>query len=317
MYFFSVELLLEDLEKANQKADLYEKELEQAKDQLKDIRTTENLTDTSITNEDYEQRLEESDKKIASKEYEIQRLVKKVDKLSNEMETKEYSLAARIDTLDTQNKEYCKEISVLQSKLQKQHDYDSIKRDLAILRSLEGDDNAEDIGAADGENKKPVEVLILERSKTLQAENTSLRMDKERLGSALDKINNDLSLKCSEYEKQSVLIKELEIHVERLQQITTSSHRGEADGGRSSTDILKELDTLSGSGGQNSKNSSVFLVDENEMPDLSSPATSSIMDKEQEHVQQASYLLPIIQVKYKHDAKMVTSVFTFAAQFAL
>ena len=136
--------MLEDLEKANQKADLYEKELEQAKDQLKDIRTRENLTDTSTTNEDYEQRLEESDKKIASKEYEIQRLVKKADKLSNEMETKEYSLAARIDTLDTQNKEYGKEISLLQNKLQKQNDYDSIKRDLAILRSLEGDNNADE-----------------------------------------------------------------------------------------------------------------------------------------------------------------------------
>ena len=310
--------MLEDLEKANQKADLFEKELEQAKDQLKDVRSRENQANTSTTNEDYEQRLEESDKKIASKEYEIQRLVKKVDKLSNEMETKEYSLAARIDTLDTQNKEYGKEISLLQNKLQKQNDYDSIKRDLAILRSLEGDNNADEIGAEDGENKKPVEVLILERSKALQAENTSLRMDKERLGSALDKTNNDLLSKCSEYEKQSVLIKELEIHVERLQQITTSSHRGEADGGRSSTDILKELDTLSGSGGQNSKNSSVFLVDENEMHDLSAQTTPSITDKEQEHVQQASYLLPIIQVKHKHDATngYFNIILTFTMQFA-
>ena len=318
IYSFQVELLLEDLEKANQKADLFEKELEQAKDQLKDVQSRENQADTSTTNEDYEQTLEESDKKIASKEYEIQRLVKKVDKLSNEMETKEYSLAARIDTLDTQNKEYGKEISLLQNKLQKQNDYDSIKRDLAILRSLEGDNNADEIGAEDGENKKPVEVLILERSKALQAENTSLRMDKERLGSALDKTNNDLLSKCSEYEKQSVLIKELEMHVERLQQITTSSHRGEADGGRSSTDILKELDTLSGSGGQNSKNSSVFLVDENEMHDLSAQTTPSITDKEQEHVQQASYLLPIIQVKHKHDARKgyFNMILTFTMQFA-
>ena len=39
------------------------------------------------------------------------------------------------------------------------------------------------------------------------------------------------------------------------------------------------------------------------MHDLSAQTTSSITDKEQEHVQQASYLLPIIQVKHTHNAK--------------
>jgi homeobox protein cut-like len=289
-----VEILLEDVEKANQKSDMYEKEIEQLKQQLTNVRSSEFSADNSKENEEYEQRLEDADKKVSSKEYEIQHLVKKVEKLSNDLETKEYKFAARIDTLESQNSDYAQEINGLQTKLQKQHDYENIKRDLSILRSLEGDTNLDDIGNVDGEIKKPVEVLILERSKALQSENTSLRMDKERIATTLDKVNSELSSKCSEYEKQTNLVKELEIHVERLQQITTSSHRGEADGGRSSTDILKELDLLGGSAGHSSKTSSVVLVDEYETNEA--PQVSQTNIKDQEHVQQASYMLPIVQV---------------------
>ena len=64
-------------------------------------------------------------------------------------------------------------------------DYETVKKELGILRSLEFSSEIaggqEDNGTEE-RNNKPVEVLILERSKNLQSENTSLRMDKERLG---------------------------------------------------------------------------------------------------------------------------------------
>ena len=58
-------------------------------------------------------------------------------------------------------------------KLDAMSDYETVKKELGILRSLEFPSSEDD--------NKPVEVLILERSKHLQSENTSLRMDKERL----------------------------------------------------------------------------------------------------------------------------------------
>ena len=291
-------MLLDDLENANHRANLLEKEAEHLKEQLNIIRNNKSDRDTSKTNEEYEQRLEEADKRVSSKEYEIQRLVKKVEKLMTEMDTKEFKLAAKMETLESQNNDFKQEVTVLQDKVQKQQDYESIKRDLAILRSLEGDTNVDQIGSSDGDSKKPVEVLILERSKSLQAENTSLRMDKERLGKALDDVSAEMSSKCSEFEKQSILIKELETHVEKLQQFTTTSHRGEADGGRSSTDILKELDLMGrgGSADQSSKTSSVILIDESDTLDAQvSPVLGG--NKDQEHIQQASYMLPIVQVR--------------------
>ena len=59
--------------------------------------------------------------------------------------------------------------------------------------------------------------MILERSKALQAENTTLRMEKERLSSDLSLTKENLADRINEGEQQTQLICELEDHVEKLQ----------------------------------------------------------------------------------------------------
>ena len=66
-------------------------------------------------------------------------------------------------------------------------------------------------------NKRPLEVMILERSKVLQSENTSLRVEKDRLSDELVSTKRDLADKTREWERQARLVSELEDHVERLQ----------------------------------------------------------------------------------------------------
>ena len=85
-----------------------------------------------------------------------------------------------------------------------------------------------------------MEVLILKRSKHVQSENTTLRMDKERLSKALDETTEELAEKCREFEKQAMLVAELEMHVDKLQQIRSNQHV-ESGGGRSSVDILRDI----------------------------------------------------------------------------
>ena len=304
----TADLLLDDLENANARATLAEKEVDHLKEQLNSIRDRQANSDNILKfDREHEQRLEEADTRISTKEQEIQRLVKKVEKLSTEIDTKEFQFAAKIESLECRNKDLHQQATIQQNTLTQQQDYESIKRDLAILRSLEGDVDADNLGNPES-GKKPVEVLILERSKTLQTENTSLRMDKERLTKSLDEISHHLEGKCSEYEKQSELVKELESHVEKLQQFVNTANRGEADGGRSSTDILKEFDLmgpyphrgLSRSGGEeSSKTSSVVVMDELENTDIQNcvmPLSGHNKDHEQP---QAAYMLPIIQVIYQ------------------
>jgi homeobox protein cut-like len=79
--------------------------------------------------------------------------------------------------------------------------------------------------------------MILDRSKALQSDNTGLRVEKDRLTDELSSARRDLSERTKEGERQRTLIEELEDHVERLQDLTTATNRGEAEG-RSSADIL-------------------------------------------------------------------------------
>ena len=65
-------------------------------------------------------------------------------------------------------------------------------------------------------------------------ENTSLRMDKERLITELNEAKGSLAEKINETEKQAKLVTELEDHVEKLQDHV---NRGEAEG-RSSTGMV-------------------------------------------------------------------------------
>merc|ERR1719342_649779 len=121
----------------------------------------------------------------------------------------------------------------LSSKLQKQSDYESLKKDLSILKALEFPSHS-----TDQEDNRPLEVLILERSKSLQSDNSMLRQDKERLLKDLSHAKADLEEAQQKVEKQNELISQLEDHVEQLQTISTP-YREEAEG-RSSSDMLAE-----------------------------------------------------------------------------
>ena len=71
----------------------------------------------------------------------------------------------------------------------------------------------------------------MERSKALQSENTSLRVERDRLTDELSAANKSLATTTRESERQQTLIAELEDHVERLQDLTAGTvSRPEAEG---------------------------------------------------------------------------------------
>ena len=113
-----------------------------------------------------------------------------------------------------------------------QADYEGVKKDLSILKTLEFP------SVQSEDDARPLEVLILERSKALQAENSMLRLDKERLVRELNTTKTELEDSVGKTESQSKLIIQLEDHVEQLQAISTP-YREEAEG-RCSSDMLAE-----------------------------------------------------------------------------
>lgn len=256
-----VEMLMNDLESANQRAIIAERELESLREVIES--NSEKMSSSShqdnIAND---QNIQELHKELEAKDLEKLHVSNELERVQKEFEQVEASKNSKILELEEINKDLASKLSKVEEAIENMSDYQSIKKDLSILRSLEFGDESED---------RPLEVMILERSKSLQVENTSLRMDKEHLTSELTMTKEDLASKVNEGDRQAQLISELEDHVEKLQEHV---NRGEAEG-RSSTDILYDLDL--GKTGRESPQS----------------ITSSFYEKNGD----ASSLLPIIQAQ--------------------
>ena len=256
-----VEMLLNDLEAANQRAISAEKECDSLRETMATLTSVEKQIEpmTSDANDQLQ-------KELLSMEKEVERLTKDLNKITDEAKRSEDDNRNNLEKWNFEKMNMSEEIKVLQENLQKMSDYEAIKKDLGILRSLEFGDEESD--------QKPLEIMILERSKTLQKENTSLRMEKERANSELVVLKAQFEEKVGENDRNAQLVCELEDHVERLQEHV---NRGEAEG-RSSADILYELDLSATKNGRESPTS----------------ISSSFYDKTESS---ASSLLPIIQAQ--------------------
>jgi len=169
---------------------------------------------------------------LAAKEAEVATLVVDLQKATKAMGEEETRRLKREGELETSLASTMQERDQLASKLAMQADYEGVKKDLNILKTLE----FPSIQSED--DARPLEVLILERSKALQAENSMLRLDKERLVREVNTTKAELEDSMVKTESQGKLIIQLEDHVEQLQAISTP-YREEAEG-RCSSDMLAE-----------------------------------------------------------------------------
>ena len=268
----SLEMLLNDLEAANQRAVTAERECDNLREALEQINTEEHRKppfgkpSPLADNEDQQQQQKEMKNDIANLENEIAKVKGELVIASKQAEHWEQENSSNLDKWNASKSDLTRQITELQTKIDEMSDYASIKKDLKILKSMEL--NIEEDASSENVDK-PLEVMILERSKCLQAENTSLRMEKERFAQELMNVQVQLNEKTNEADRNATLAAELEDHVERLQEHV---NRGEAEG-RSSADILYDLDLSKG--GRESPMTSI---------------SSSFNDK-------ANDLLPIIQAQ--------------------
>ena len=115
------------------------------------------------------------ERRLSSKEKEVERLVGQLSVVSDQLASDQAASASKVSQLETRLAEASTEAREAKERLEAMSDYQTVKKELGILRSMEFPSSSGD------DSSKPVEVLILERSKHLQSENTALRMDKERL----------------------------------------------------------------------------------------------------------------------------------------
>ncbi|XP_009700836.1 PREDICTED: protein CASP [Cariama cristata] len=182
-----IEMIMTDLERANQRAEVAQREAETLREQLSSANKSLQLATQIQKAPDVEQAIEvltrsSLEVELAAKEREIAQLVEDVQRLQGSLTKLRENSSSQISQLEQQLTAKNSTLKQLEEKLKGQADYEEVKKELNILKSMEFAPS-ESSSAQDA--SKPLEVLLLEKNRSLQSENATLRITNSDLsGSA-------------------------------------------------------------------------------------------------------------------------------------
>uniref|UniRef100_A0A8C5JE36 Protein CASP n=1 Tax=Junco hyemalis TaxID=40217 RepID=A0A8C5JE36_JUNHY len=180
-------------EETTAKAEVAQREAETLREQLSSANKSLQLATQIQKAPDVEQAIEvltrsSLEVELAAKEREIAQLVEDVQRLQGSLTKLRENSSSQISQLEQQLTAKNSTLKQLEEKLKGQADYEEVKKELNILKSMEFAPS-ESSGAQDA--SKPLEVLLLEKNRSLQSENATLRIT-----------NSDLSVRCAELQIQ-------------------------------------------------------------------------------------------------------------------
>ncbi|POI35086.1 hypothetical protein CIB84_001162, partial [Bambusicola thoracicus] len=170
-----------------QRAEVAQREAETLREQLSSANKSLQLATQIQKAPDVEQAIEvltrsSLEVELAAKEREIAQLVEDVQRLQGSLTKLRENSSSQISQLEQQLTAKNSTLKQLEEKLKGQADYEEVKKELNILKSMEFAP-PESSGAQDA--SKPLEVLLLEKNRSLQSENATLRITNSDLsGSA-------------------------------------------------------------------------------------------------------------------------------------
>ncbi|XP_044792054.1 homeobox protein cut-like 1 isoform X7 [Bubalus bubalis] len=178
-----IEMIMTDLERANQRAEVAQREAETLREQLSSANHSLQLASQIQKAPDVEQAIEvltrsSLEAELAAKEREIAQLVEDVQRLQANLSKLRENSASQISQLEQQLSAKNSTLKQLEEKLKGQADYEEVKKELNILKSMEF---APAEGAGTQDASRPLEVLLLEKNRSLQSENAALRISNSDL----------------------------------------------------------------------------------------------------------------------------------------
>ncbi|XP_071003923.1 homeobox protein cut-like 1 [Oncorhynchus clarkii lewisi] len=181
-----IEMVMTDLERANQRAEAAQREADTLREQLTSSNQSLQLTTQIQTTPEMDQAVEALSRssleaELGAKDREMVQLMEDVQRLQASLSKLRESSSTQITQLQLQLSTKTASLKQLEGKLQEQADYEEVKKELSILKSME-------FGPSDSSVQvmsKPLEVLLLEKNHSLQSESSSLRIANTELsGSA-------------------------------------------------------------------------------------------------------------------------------------
>ncbi|XP_029372517.1 cut-like homeobox 1b isoform X6 [Echeneis naucrates] len=222
-----IEMVMTDLERANQRAEAAQREAESLREQLSLSNQSQQLS--SPANADPDTATDASshsslEAELRAKERETAQLVDDVQRLQASLTKLRETTASQITQLEQQLSSKTSILKELEEKLQKQADYEEVKKELSILKSME-------FGTSDSvqDSSKPLEVLLLERNRSLQSESAALRIANTELSGRYAQLQLEFSAAVHTSAEQKELILKLEHDLSTIQAMS-SLPRPDADG---------------------------------------------------------------------------------------
>nr|XP_046180158.1 homeobox protein cut-like 1 isoform X3 [Oncorhynchus gorbuscha] len=188
-----IEVVMSDLKRANQRAEVAEREAEALREQLSSSNKSLQLATQIQKAPDMEQALEVLSRsslevELSAKEREVLQLAEDVQRLQASLANIRENSASQISQLEQQLSTKESLLKQLEEKLREQADYEAIKKELSILKSMEfGSSNF----SSAQDSKKPLELLLKNRG--LQSESSSLRLNSSELSGVRERKVKDSS----------------------------------------------------------------------------------------------------------------------------
>ncbi|XP_054901564.1 cut-like homeobox 1b isoform X4 [Poeciliopsis prolifica] len=223
-----IEMVMTDLERANQRAEAAEREAEALREQLSSSNQSQQLSSPTKADLDSDQASEVAshsnlEAELRAKERETAQLVEDVQRLQASLTKLRETTSSQISQLEQQLSSKSAVLKELEEKLERQADYEEVKKELSILKTMEfGTDSVQD-------SSKPLEVLLLEKNRTLQSESAAMRIANTELSGRYSQLQVEFSAAVRTSAEQKELILKLEHDLSTIQTMSSLS-RPDADG---------------------------------------------------------------------------------------
>uniref|UniRef100_A0A3Q4BCP8 Protein CASP n=1 Tax=Mola mola TaxID=94237 RepID=A0A3Q4BCP8_MOLML len=196
-----IEMVMTDLERANQRAEAAQREAESLRERLSLSNQSQQLSSPTKADPDTEQVAEVASQssleaELKAKERETAQLVEDVQRLQASLTKLRETTSSQITQLEQQLSNKTATLKELEEKLQKQADYEE-------------------------DSTKPLEVLLLERNRSLQSESAALRIANTELSGRYAELQSEFSSAVRTSTEQKALILKLEHDLSTVQAMSS------------------------------------------------------------------------------------------------
>lgn len=219
-----MDILLSDYDRVNQLNETFQKEIESLQELIG--KQQNEMNDVTSSSHSVEQSIDEisyanlkSD--LSAKEAEVGQLVEDVQHLQITLTKVRESSSSQISKLEEEISVATMKCEDLEETLASQSDYNEVKRELNIIKSTE----------FSGMTKEPksLELLLMDKNKVIQADNTSLRAENAQLKELCESMEGKVTALEESKGESEVLVKKLEMDLMVIQSPAAVT-RSAADG---------------------------------------------------------------------------------------